>query len=249
MEEKDLTVFFDEYCYLSIFYRSKKLFELTNNLDLFLLKALKRDFTAHYLRKAIELAKEYEVGSVEITEDEDLVYVRASEFIHIHYVNEPWYKNNNYSLHDLNEEFDIMVGEVEYTLIKDIFEGMADFIYEIDDLILYSENRNSNKGQDSKKDGEIEIMDFSESTIVSKVVFLEKLGIIDFLRTKEPFNTSVNSLANVISSFSGAKSTSIQPLINAMLNNGGFDKNNPLKSSKTVKSVINQLDKIGYFLK
>ncbi|TCN50244.1 hypothetical protein D0809_23835 [Flavobacterium circumlabens] len=58
MMQSELNEFYDEYMYLSFFLRTKKIYELTNNLDLFLLKSLKNDFNKHYLQKALQLAKE-----------------------------------------------------------------------------------------------------------------------------------------------------------------------------------------------
>ena len=44
MTEIEMKEFFDNYMYETYFLRAKKIYELTNNLDLFLLKTLKKEF-------------------------------------------------------------------------------------------------------------------------------------------------------------------------------------------------------------
>ena len=95
---------------------------------------------------------------------------------------------------------------------------------------------------------EIETIDLSDSTATEKIIYLHKLGVIDFLRTKQPFNASTNSLATILSAVTGAKSGTIQPMLNAMLSKDVEQKNNPLKSQKPVKKVNQQLIHIGFNL-
>lgn len=92
------------------------------------------------------------------------------------------------------------------------------------------------------------ILDFENTTATEKIIYLHNLGVIEFLRTKKPFNTSVNSLATVLSAITGAKSGTVQPMLNAMLGKNVDDKNNPLNSPKPVFKVENQLIKIGFNL-
>jgi hypothetical protein len=77
---------------------------------------------------------------------------------------------------------------------------------------------------------------------------LEKLGIINFLRKTSPFNTSVNSLANVLSAVTGVKPGALQPMLNPMISTGVIQKNNPMKSINTVNVVENKLIQIGFNL-
>ncbi len=69
MTEIEMKEFFDNYMYETYFLRAKKIYELTNNLDLFLLKTLKKEFALHYLKKALRLAKELE-GLIPSTQNE-----------------------------------------------------------------------------------------------------------------------------------------------------------------------------------
>lgn len=242
MEQKELQQFFEDYPYLGYFNRTKKIYELTNNLDVFLLKVLKRDFTTYYLQKGLDLAKDHITGN--LPQDYGTEYYNAYLFMKDYFRN----KSDKTEIDILNETLDGLISDTEYKLVEFIFEGIADFIYEIDELIHYSEKKVILPvfDNDEQEVEENELIDLSESTITSKIIFLEKLGIIEFLRKQSPFNTSINSLANAISGFTGAKPTSIQPMLNAMLSKETSDKNNPLKSIKTVKIVNNKLTNIGF---
>jgi hypothetical protein len=97
---------------------------------------------------------------------------------------------------------------------------------------------------------EIILIDFdlSDTTATEKIIYLHKLGVIDFLRKQQPFQSSINSLATVLSAVTGAKSGTIQPMLNAMLGKNVEQKNNPLNSQKPVNKVIKQLNQIGFNL-
>lgn len=95
---------------------------------------------------------------------------------------------------------------------------------------------------------EPEAIDLSDTTATEKIIYLHKLGIIDFLRDKKPFVNSINSLATVLSAVTGAKSGTIQPMLNAMLSKDTEQKNNPLNSDKPVNKVTKQLNEIGFNL-
>ena len=79
-----------------------------------------------------------------------------------------------------------------------------------------------------------------------KIVMLQKLGVLDFLKVKEPFNTSTNSLASVLSTITGINQTSIYPMIQTIFNPKNNQKNNPLNSKNTVNKVVQTLNEIGY---
>ena len=64
-------------------------------------------------------------------------------------------------------------------------------------------------------------LDLINSTGAEKIVMLHELGVIDFLSTKQPFSTSVNSLAKVLSVITGEKQTNLQSKLSPM-----FDANN-----------------------
>lgn len=96
-----------------------------------------------------------------------------------------------------------------------------------------------------------DISDFSNFTIenakgTEKIVMLYKLGIIDFLKNKEPFNTSTNSLASVVSTFTGIKQTHVYPMLQTIINPNNNQKNNPLNTKKTVSKIEQTLNSIGF---
>jgi hypothetical protein len=93
-------------------------------------------------------------------------------------------------------------------------------------------------------------IDLSDTNATEKIIYLHELGIIDFLRTKQPFNTSINSLATVLSAITGVKPETkhIQSMLNPIISKEAGQKNNPLNSKKTVSKVQNQLINIGFNL-
>lgn len=93
---------------------------------------------------------------------------------------------------------------------------------------------------------EPEAIDLSDTTATEKIIYLHKLGIIDFLRDKKPFVNSINSLATILSAVTGEKSGTIQPMLNTMLSKNVGQKNNPLNSEKPEKKVTKQLNDIGF---
>lgn len=95
---------------------------------------------------------------------------------------------------------------------------------------------------------ELPEIDLSGSSATEKIIFLHKLGVIDFLKSKQPFLSSTNSLAVILSAIINEKPGTIQPMINPILSKKVVDKNNPMNSTKTVAKVENQLINIGFNL-
>lgn len=92
----------------------------------------------------------------------------------------------------------------------------------------------------------LNISDLSESSPTEKIIYLQKLGVIDFLIKKQPFRSSINSLATILSSLTGEKSSTLQPMLNAMLSPNVCEKNNPLNSKKGLAKVEKTLIQIGF---
>ena len=88
------------------------------------------------------------------------------------------------------------------------------------------------------------LTDYSNSKLTEKIIVLNEAGILDFLRNKEPFNLSVNSLAEFLSLCLGEKTTSIQSYINAIINKSDQSKS-PYNTPKTVEKVKQKLIQIG----
>lgn len=90
------------------------------------------------------------------------------------------------------------------------------------------------------------IADLSDSKGTEKIIMLDKLGILDILRSQEPFNMSVNALSSAISGITGIKQVTVQSYLNPIINPNADQKNNPLKVEKTVVKVEDKLSSIGF---
>ena len=88
------------------------------------------------------------------------------------------------------------------------------------------------------------LIDYDQSLLNEKIIALNEAGVLDFLVDKEPFNLSVNSLAEYLSLCLGEKTTSIQSYLNPLLNNSDQSKS-PYNSPKTVEKVRQKLIQIG----
>lgn len=95
---------------------------------------------------------------------------------------------------------------------------------------------------------ELPEIDLSGSSATEKIIYLHKLGVINFLKSKQPFLSSTNSLATVLSAIIDEKPGTIQSMINPILSKKVDDKNNPLNSPKPVAKVKKQLNDIGFNL-
>lgn len=91
-------------------------------------------------------------------------------------------------------------------------------------------------------------IDLSNTSATEKIIYLQKLGVIEFLKSKQPFESSTNSLATVLSAITGEKAGTIQSMINPLLGKELEGKNNPMNSTKTVAKVESQLIHIGFQL-
>ncbi|CAL65249.1 hypothetical protein [Christiangramia forsetii] len=88
-------------------------------------------------------------------------------------------------------------------------------------------------------------IELNTSNMSEKIVYLEELGVIDFLKSLEPFNTSTNALAHAVSSFTGIKPSTVQSYLNPMNNSTLNQKNNPL-TKKRLEKIRLELEKIGF---
>ena len=89
------------------------------------------------------------------------------------------------------------------------------------------------------------IIDLSDTSAVKKIIYLNELGIIDFLK-KQPCFISNNKLSNVLTAITGEKHTTIQPLVNALINDSGQAKHKPYNNKFTVNKVKKQLTDLGF---
>lgn len=257
---------------MSSFSRTRTIYELTNNLDAYLLFHLKRDFMIFSLKKLKdELSKDenHNQEDIDATFSDVLTNVNFESYL---------------------ESFDFNFSQCfDYEYLENFYDEINDFVGEIEDLEKYNKSsRQTVEGRDDIDDIEkkpyegmdvdeyFEMLDlkeaeeadrtlaniesnesddnyiFEENVSVSisiKMIYLERLGILDFLRKEEPFTTSTNRLAKILGRVIGAKSVTVQPYLNAMYGKNVSEKNNPLKSRSNVESVEEQLINIGYSIK
>ena len=123
MTNSEIKTFYDEINNISSFSRIRKIFELTNNLDPYLLYHLKRDFMLHYFTKLKDL----------ITEKGD----RTEEHIEAIFGD----VLTNYDFENYLESFDFSFeGEFEQDSLYNMYDEINDFIFEVEDLEKYSDS-------------------------------------------------------------------------------------------------------------
>ena len=91
-----------------------------------------------------------------------------------------------------------------------------------------------------------EPLDLSDAKEVEKIIYLNELGIIDFLRTKTKAGISNNSLASILSGITGTKADTIKPSLNRLSSNDKLDNRHPYYNDKTVAKVRTFLTKLGF---
>ncbi len=92
----------------------------------------------------------------------------------------------------------------------------------------------------------LETIDLSNTKGTEKIIMLKQLGILDFLKEKQPFNVSTNALASALSGITGIKTDTLQSYINPIDNPSVNQKNNPLKKEKSVTKINQKLISIGF---
>lgn len=244
MTDSDLILFFNNVSNLTSFERKRKIYDLTNDLDIYLLYDLKCEFNNFYTLKLQEISRENrktgnENHSFKFTESNEVPLYEEGEL--------PVSEAIEFDMTSLNTVIDNFLECNDYNLIEEIVEKISDFIEDLDELIRRGKKLPKNLGF-IKNINDGEIIDFSDTSITSKIIFLEKLGIVHFLRKQQPFNTSVNSMATAISAITGGKVSTIQSMLNPMMSKEVESKNNPMNSIKTVNVVENKLIQIGYKL-
>ncbi|MBG6110792.1 hypothetical protein IWX84_001672 [Flavobacterium sp. CG_9.10] len=95
-------------------------------------------------------------------------------------------------------------------------------------------------------DSEDFLVDLSDTSASEKIIYLEKLGVLDFLRNKQ--HVSTNGLASALSAITGEKIQTLQPMLNPIVNKQAGQKNNPLESTTTVQKVKKHLNNLGFTL-
>jgi hypothetical protein len=88
--------------------------------------------------------------------------------------------------------------------------------------------------------------DLSDRTAVEAFIYLEELGVIDYLRTKSKIGVSNSSLATLLSGIIGVKASTIKPSLNRLSNHDIADSRHPYNTKKTVDKIKTILANLGF---
>jgi len=80
-----------------------------------------------------------------------------------------------------------------------------------------------------------------------KVLFLNELGIIDFLAKKTSFITNTNALCKALGHAVGERQDTLYRVINPLLKNDEDDERHPYNNDSNVEYVKNTLNDIGFY--
>jgi hypothetical protein len=245
MKNSELYIFFQSIDEYSSFERKQKIRELTNNLDLEILFDLRREFYTFYAHKINENLPE------------------AEKKEHESFLVKKGIKKNAIAISARLKYTDVdnFLANYDFSQIEDIVDRTGEFLEELDEIIEKKRSlirkekklekakaKEINKAKETEEEPSI---DLSGSSIGNKILYLHKLGVIDFLRESEPFNMSVNKLATILSAITDVDAKSLQPVLNPLITETKeiINKNNPYYLKKNVDKVEQTLIQLGYILK
>lgn len=93
---------------------------------------------------------------------------------------------------------------------------------------------------------ETDLIDLSDTSLSEKIIYLNKLGVLDYLKGKPENGFSINQLSNLLSAILGEKSSTIQSYLNPIDNPSVSQKNNPMINTKNVDKVTYKLIELGF---
>jgi len=92
----------------------------------------------------------------------------------------------------------------------------------------------------------IELLDFSDSNIPTKITFLHELGILEMLQKKNK-KGSINKLAELLSGVIGEKTTTIQSYINPILAPTRVEQSKSAIKNDKIQRVEFIIKKLGFY--
>ncbi len=104
------------------------------------------------------------------------------------------------------------------------------------------------KINDSYTEQSLDITTEEKTTAKQKVLFLNELGIIDYLNNDKTQKMNPNKMSNLLSKVTGEKPSTLRPSIAAILDDNPT-KNNPYIDDENVENARNFLNRKGYVLK
>lgn len=145
----------------------------------------------------------------------------------------------------IDSELKFVEKEIEYlSLLKTNFKSSkyhSDLSNPIDKKIRFLEDR---KLELLTSDNGV-LTDYSNSSAIEKIIYLERLGVLDFLRKHSAFNNSTNNLAKYLSAVTGENASTLQSYLNPIYSTQTNQKNNPLNKKKAVEMIEKQLNTMG----
>lgn len=89
---------------------------------------------------------------------------------------------------------------------------------------------------------ESEPLDLSDTSAVQRIIYLNELGIIDFLRTKAKVGISNGELASLLSAITGVKANTIKPSLNRLDKNDIDDNKHPYYKTDNVNKIKKRIE-------
>lgn len=122
--------------------------------------------------------------------------------------------------------------------IYEIFPILCDELY---DIITEIDNKISNISNNDTTE-----QDFSNNENKEKVILLEKIGIIDFIKEKQSNPNNIKQTAEILSSFTGIKSATLYSYLRPILSphRDDTDKNSPYKNPENIQRANKTLHKL-----
>lgn len=183
------------------------------------------------------------IKDIDFQEDKTVIYDDYNEFLEHKY-----FENNEDYIKKFLSNYSVEIEGIVRFMLLEYISKQAKYIIEHKRFYF----TNGNIGEDTeykiKKTtiNDFKDLDFSDNKGTEKIIMLHKLGVIDFLRNKEPFNTNTNALASVLSGITGEKQSTLQSYINPIINKNNDQKNNPLINVKKLNLVEQKLISIGF---
>lgn len=135
--------------------------------------------------------------------------------------------------------------EIKGVLDLEIELNVKPFIPSYSKIISFLETKKSELEVTPEPESFAEI-DLSDSSGVQKIIYLNELGIIDFLRTKTKAGISNGGLASVLSGITGLKPGTIKSSLNRLSNKDIADHRHPYYTKKTVDKIKKNLNDLGF---
>lgn len=137
-----------------------------------------------------------------------------------------------------------------FVVAKFLTELELDKIIEFLDGIIHNEKinvyRNAGGGSKSKHIEDDVENDFSDTLPLERLILAEKYGVINLIKSLQTDPHNTNHTAEILSSITGIKSSTIAKNLGVMLGKAknDFDKNSPYKNPKNLQAANNKLNRL-----